>query len=252
MLKLCFKMMVFLMQKLYEVVLKNHNQYNLNTTTHITMTKTTISIISTPKTINRLIISQVIRATINNKPTINNRPTISNSSITINRITTSKLITIKNHKLKLQLKKNGATVILYRAAKKNRLYKNKKFLTNRIYNRFNINLNRINSRIIIRPIIRIKIITKTQAKTLMLSHSSNSIISIKTKPKILIISLNNNSITRIKIKTKIHMFNRNNNSNINKMTMTQIMKESRLSMRHNMRKNKILRLKWLLKLHRIW
>ena len=136
MLNLCFKTMVFLMQKLYEVVLKNHNQYNLNTTTHITMTKTTISIISTPKTINRLIISQV--ATINN--TINNRPTISNSSITINRITTSKLITIKNHKLKLQLKKNGATVILYRAAKKNRLYKNKKFLTNRIYNRFNINL----------------------------------------------------------------------------------------------------------------
>ena len=140
MLNLCFKMMVFLMQKLYEVVLKNHNQYNLNTTTHMIMTKTTISIISTPKTINRLIISQVIRATINNKPTINNRPTISNSSITINRITTSKLITIKNHKLKLQLKKNGATVILYRAAKKNRLYKNKKFLTNRIYNRYNINL----------------------------------------------------------------------------------------------------------------
>ena len=138
MLNLYFKTMVFLMQKLYEAVLKNHNQYNLNTTTHITMTKTTISIISTPKTINRLIISQV--ATINNKPTINNRPTISNSSITINRITTSKLITIKNHKLKLQLKKNGATVILYRAAKKNRLYKNKKFLTNRIYNRCNINL----------------------------------------------------------------------------------------------------------------
>ena len=134
MLNLYFKTMVFLMQKLYEAVLKNHNQYNLNTTTHITMTKTTISIISTPKTINRLI----IKTTINN--TINNRPTISNSSITINRITTSKLITIKNHKLKLQLKKNGATVILYRAAKKNRLYKNKKFLTNRIYNRYNINL----------------------------------------------------------------------------------------------------------------